>query len=251
MLQSSYAWFCISGYILGGLVFAVSAYRANRRPGEILKVLVVIVLSSLFGAKIFHALFEAEGHALPSGDVATSAFDLFLADPWHWARLLSPGYVFYGGLLSALLLCAIFLWQQKIYRPFQYADFAAPALAIGLAIGRLGCYSVGCCHGRIFDGFGVVPVQLFEAAFALICFLWLMRSSSKDPDGYKLWLFVTLYGVFRFCIEFMRGDDDRGLWFGDAVSTSQIISVLLVLGCLLYDKRPSARISCLGHSPRN
>lgn len=234
MLENSYALFFVSSYFLGTCVFIIKAFSAGRRASEIAEVVVIILISSLFGAKLFHALFEAEGHALPTGEVADNALELFMADPWHWARLFDPGYVFYGGLVSALIVGGALLYKRGFERPLQYADFVAPALALGLGLGRIGCYAAGCCFSQ------EIPIQLIESAFAFSCCAWLlMRNTNGDADGFQLWLFVSLYAVFRFCVEFIRDDYDRGIWLWGYLSTSQIVSLLLLLGCIFYDQGPA------------
>jgi prolipoprotein diacylglyceryltransferase len=231
MLENSYVLFSILGYLAGSSIFVLLAVRAKRNLAESLGILAVIILASLFGAKIFHTLFEADGHGLPNGDVAEGVVDLLAADPWHWARILSPGYVFYGGLVASMLMGALYMWWRRIDRPLQYADFAAPALAIGLAFGRIGCFLGGCCFGREVGDFGPLPVQLIESLFAFACFVFLLPRR-PGQDGSQICLFLVAYSSFRFFIEFLRGDPERGFWLYGWLSTSQIISLLLLAGCL-------------------
>lgn len=201
-------------------VFFYRARNANRSWSDIVSILFVVTPTAWFGAKIAHTFFEAPGHPYDDGGVTESVADLLNADPWHWARIFDPGFVFYGGLIAALLACVILFAVRKIENPWQLADCAAPALALGLAIGRIGCFFAGCCYGRVLPGFETpIPVPLIESLFALWCFFYLKSLRS----------FLFSYAIFRFFVEFMRGDEDRGMWFGDFLSTSQIISILFIV----------------------
>ena len=135
----------------------------------------------------------------------------------------------------------------------------APSIALGQAFGRLGCFSAGCCYGAptsgplsvIFTdphslaplGVPLFPTQLMEATgnLAIFCALLLLRRSKKF-DGQLFWLYVLFYAVLRFIVEIFRGDAIRGLYFGNAISTSQIIAIgmFLLAGIMLVrlSKRP-------------
>lgn len=237
MHEYLYALFSTLGYSAGALVFVLLTRKAHRSWNEIIPLLCVIITASLFGAKLFHVLFEAQGHGLPDGDVAEGVLDLLASDPWHWARLFSPGYVFYGGLLTALFAGGLYLWLSKTARPLQMADCAAPAVALGLCLGRIGCYLGGCCVGMLIGEYGRLPVQVIESAFAGLLFLFLITQKSVGKDGKLLWTFVFAYSAFRFAIEFVRADSERGFWFQQWLSTSQVIALCLLSLIALTWKR--------------
>jgi phosphatidylglycerol:prolipoprotein diacylglycerol transferase len=116
-------------------------------------------------------------------------------------------------------------------------DAIAPGLALGHVTGRLGCWFNGCCYGREDHDYGVVfpslndgiphlPTMLYEAAFLLLLsaflfFLW----HKKRFDGQVFWAYVLLYASWRFCIEYLRGDAERGVLINAALSPSQWISL--------------------------
>lgn len=204
---------------------------------------IVLVISAVMGAKLFHVLFEAEGHVLGGGQIAHSVWDLLRADPWHWARLFEPGYVFYGGVVVASLMVLLFVYRRAIEDPFAAGDYAAPGFALGIAIGRLGCYFAGCCFGVPTDvpwavhfpashatgGVGVHPTQLYDVAFGLVAFAACVWYWPRRKFGGDLFArLLVAYGTWRFLVEFFRGDGDRGVWLGGALSTSQLVSLTVV-----------------------
>jgi len=147
---------------------------------------------------------------------------------------------------------------------WKIADIFSPGIALGQSIGRLGCFAAGCCYGRptklplgvIFrdpyshETVGVPlmiplhPTQLYEAACNAIIFviLWLSLKSKKF-DGQVFILYLVLYSTVRFLIEFLRGDPDRGFLFNGLLSTSQFISLvlLIVAGTLFLTLKPSVQ----------
>lgn len=166
----------------------------------------------------------------------------------EWRRMLSfdlwrSGGVYYGGFLVALLVSVILMRRWRL--PWgKTSDAFAPGVALGHAIGRLGCLSAGCCWGKPTTSWigvrfsekaseltgvptdsALVPTQLIEAAvnFAIFGFLiWLGKR--RAFDGQIIYSYMIIYGVARFTIEFWR-DDPRGQVLG--LSTSQFISIIM------------------------
>jgi len=93
-------------------------------------------------------------------------------------------------------------------------------------------------------GVALYPTQLIEAATELLIFgLLAWKSRKKAFDGQILLLYLMAYAILRFGIEFLRGDRERGLYFNEAVSFSQILSIALFIGALsvlIYRRRRSA-----------
>lgn len=192
-----------AGYSLGSGLFIWSALQNGHKIGPAFKVLSLMLLGALLGSKLFHVLFEAYGHIGPDGQLIHNTWELLQADPWHALRFDDPGYVFYGGLLGALILA------------WRYQDFslhAVKGLSLGLCIGRIGCFFTGCCYG-----IANLPVQLYEAGFAL----WLLFKAQSLGN----WLWA--YAIWRFFIEFLRADSSRGIW-ALGLSSSQWISAILL-----------------------
>ncbi len=181
--------------------------------------------------------------------------------------LLRSGGVYLGGFLGGL---AVALWLARRYQLpwWRTADAFAPSAALGLGLGRLGCFSAGCCWGkptaawwgvefpeiaRQFvgtpTGVRLHPTQLYEAAAAFVLFLFLLRVRKRRAfPGQVILAYMFLYGALRLVIEFWR-DDWRG-WVGP-LSTSQFLSIGLMLAALFFyvrlsRHRPEAAISAKG-----
>ena len=160
---------------------------------------------------------------------------------------LQAAGIFYGGFMAALVMAGVYMWRKGL-PVLKTMDVFAPGLALGHAIGRLGCFSAGCCWGlpthlpwavtftnpRANELVGVPlnmplhPTQLYEAgaeALILACLLVFERRGRPFP-GRTFWSYLLLYGISRFVIEFYRGDS-RGMVF-NVLSTSQFVSVVLV-----------------------
>jgi phosphatidylglycerol:prolipoprotein diacylglycerol transferase len=142
-------------------------------------------------------------------------------------------------------------------------DAFAPGLALGHAIGRVGCFAAGCCYGKeTHHVWGVVfrnplanqitgtplnvplePTQLFEAAVELANFfflMWLLKRRKFDGQVFGAFLFI--YGVARFFLEYLRDDPGRGSVFGGAITGTQLIAVGLVIGGgIIWWLRPGAK----------
>lgn len=189
-------------------------------------------------------------------------------DCFAWAKFWNPGYAYYGGFLFASV-GAWFLLKHDQFPFWKAADMAGFAIPIGLAFGRMGCLLAGCCFGGQTDSsmalsfppqspasdaqyklgllkssrawsLPVHPTQIYEAALAIsiaaFCLLWV--HGRKKYDGQVFVVFMGLYALGRFMLEFLRADD-RGAALG--LSTSQLIGVALAAAALFLHRRLSAR----------
>lgn len=251
-----YATATITGYVVAVAIGFWLGLKDGRDARDLLELAIVIVLSAVLGAKIFHTLFEASGHRLPDGSVANGLMELLKADPWHWARLFESGYVFYGGVVGALGMAYLFTVRAGFEHKGGFGDYAAPGFAIGIFIGRVGCFLAGCCYGAESDvawavafpaghpteGAHVHPVQLYDAGYGLVAFvlcLWYYprRRFAGDVFGGL----IASYAVWRFVTEMFRADADRGVWMGGALSTSQIVSLVVLPATLFFWLREAHR----------
>lgn len=178
----------------GSVVAVLWLWRQRRGIGvsdnEFWAAIWLLVLSGIAGAK---ALFVVLGHA----HYTRGELEL-------WADF-GVGFVFFGGLLGALVAGALFAWWRRLDF-VRGADYFAVALPLGHAVGRLGCYAEGCCHGR--DG---LPVQLYEACalllIALVCHAALARVEAGTwARGAALRWYLALYGTLRVVLDPLRAD---------------------------------------------
>lgn len=147
------------------------------------------------------------------------------------------GFVFYGGLIFGLGFVGV--WKIRWPLSFKTLWALLIALTFGHAIGRIGCYLAGCCYGApttwvwgiFLHGTHRHPTQLIEA-LALLILGWVLLKSSERKMA--LSLYMISYGLIRFVIEALRGDEIRGLW--GSLTPSQWISLALVCGGVLVNK---------------
>lgn len=151
------------------------------------------------------------------------------------SHILNGSGVFYGGLFGGFIFVLIFAKKKKIAIK-RLSDLLLPSLLIFHTFGRIGCLFAGCCYGiesswGIVDSSGTVrlPVQLFEAifVFSFLCVIQILHPERKWK-GILLPLYLVVYPIGRFFLEFLRGDVGRGIYI---LSVSQWISLgLLPIG---------------------
>lgn len=153
---------------------------------------------------------------------------------------LGSGMTFIGGLIGgvACFLAIYFIFRKKYTaRLYEVISLLPCSILIAHAFGRIGCFFAGCCYGKETDSFlgvqfpdlphPVHPTQLYEAAFLFVLFAVSVYLILKKDFKHNLSLYLIAYGVFRFLIEYVRGDD-RGELVG-FVSPSQFWSILMVV----------------------
>ena len=233
--------------------------RAGIDPDHTWDLLFMAVIGGFVGARLYYVLLH---------------LDWTLEDPVGML-LARGGMVWYGGFLGA---AALMIWQMRRSElpVLKVADLTAPSLALGYAIGRMGCFLVGDDYGRPTDSwvglafpegapptrvdaleqaFGiqvdpalveqygqVVPVhptQLYEVALSTLIFvaLWNLRKH-RHAAGWLFSLWLALAGVERFVVEFVRVKDDR--FFGP-LSLAQVVSLALVVLGLYGVRRFASR----------
>jgi phosphatidylglycerol:prolipoprotein diacylglycerol transferase len=174
------------------------------------------------------------------------------SDLWSLATLQAAGD-FYGGFIGALAAALIFFLRHPEVPRWRFADLAAPSIALGQAIGRIGCLMAGDDFGRpthlpwavtFHDqdaadiggaplGVPLHPVQIYESAACLGIFLILVRlARRKRFAGEIILAYSMMYAVARFFLEYLRGDMDRGFVFGGMLSTSQFIAILVLIAAV-------------------
>lgn len=241
---STYTLMALIGALLVGFIFSIRIKRQNLDNNNAIIVLLISALGVLLGGHVLYGLTNIAGwHLIFEANSLIDSLRIFLA--------LFGGSVFYGGLIGGLITGLICIRVMKL--PLRiYADNIAPLIPLFHGIARVGCFLGGCCYG-IESSFGFTvtgnelvpslngvnrfPVQLLEAACNLLLFALLWFLLHKLPDhsrlrGKLLPLYLVLYGIVRFSVEFLRGDAYRG--FVGIFSTSQFISLLLGGSALIY-----------------
>jgi phosphatidylglycerol---prolipoprotein diacylglyceryl transferase len=234
---------------LGMLAALIAASRLGERDGipreKVYDLGLWTLIGGLLGSKLLMVLVE------DNVDILSLDF-------------LRSGGVFYGSLIGGFLTVVMLVRRYKL--PFwKTADAFAPAVALGQAFGRQGCFAAGCCWGDVchlpigvhftelghqYTGVPIVgpdgsalylwPTQLIESFFMLGVFAllaWLHRR--KTFDGQILILYGFIYSLFRFSIEFIRGDDASrgdllGLTAATGLSPSQLISLVVAAACAIF-----------------
>lgn len=199
------------------------------------------------------------------------ALDPAIRDNWReifsLATLQAAG-IFYGGLVVALGTAFVYMWRKRL-PALKTADAFAPGVALGHAIGRLGCFSAGCCWGvpthlpwavtftnpRARELVGVPlgvplhPTQLYESLAELVIFALLYWQFLRPHrDGSIVSLYLVLYGIARFLVEFVRFHDPQSNPLTGPFSTEQWISLALIAVGLGYwafarKRQPLTRVS--------
>lgn len=157
---------------------------------------------------------------------------------WNFKEyIMHIGFVYYGaivGTIITVIICSRFNLQESL----KVTDTLARLIPIGQAIGRFGCFFNGCCYGKEYNGPLAVTYRV-QNEYKLVFPTWFIESfvclslgvfflRKRDLSlGMYTYLYAVIYGVFRFFIEFMRGDIIRGFFGG--LSTSQWISIAFVI----------------------
>ncbi len=230
----TYGLFYALGF-LAGLRLAVGyAKREGIETTRIIDLGIVTLIAGFVGAKVLLYLID---------------WRYYLEHPFEMVRSLRSAGVFYGGFLFAAVAAVWYIRRHSL--PLgRITDLAAPSIALGQAIGRIGCLAAGCCYGRPCDlpwavtfndpnafrltgaplGVALHPTQIYHAlADLLVLSVTLVAMRHRKRPGQVFWIYVLVHAVLRFVVEFYRGDTARGLFLGDRISTSQILSIVAVL----------------------
>ncbi|MGB3080725.1 MAG: prolipoprotein diacylglyceryl transferase family protein [Saprospiraceae bacterium] len=199
----SFHFFGVLGYMLGTLLGVVLASQLNLKP------LIVLLMAGIGAATFFLLAFLGK-----------------------WITRQET-IVYYHHEISILLLCTLYLYLIK--QPIlPYLDITLIGIGTFLAFGRIGCYSVGCCHGKphkhgvkygqqhvdtgftwFYKDIPLLPVQLIESAYVFLTVLIsvVLLLNGAIP-GTVILVYTVVYGSMRYALEFLRGDPERPLWHG-------------------------------------
>ncbi len=226
----TYGVLLAAAYLLGLQFALVRARQRSLDPNRVMDLGIYIIISALVGAKLL---------------LLVTDFQTFRTNPAEIFNLLREGGVYYGGLLVAVSVALLYIHAVGLPL-WTTCDVFAPGIALGHVIGRFGCFFAGCCWGKPTNvpwaitftnpfananvgtplNVPLHPTQLYEAGaeFLILVFLLATEKSGRRFAGRTFWLYMLLYAISRYIIEYYR-DDPRGSV--GPFSTSQFISLIL------------------------
>ncbi|MBT4027260.1 prolipoprotein diacylglyceryl transferase [Desulfobacula sp.] len=229
----TYGLFVALGFMTAVWVSQKNAATHDISPQAVTDIFFVILVSALFGARLLYVLINFNNYK-------DNWLDIF--------KIWNGGLVFFGGFLGAVIASFIYMKMQN-FNTWKTADLLSPGVALGHALGRLGCFFAGCCYGKICDlPFAIKftnpeslapldvylhPTQIYSVLSNFILFFILMGIQKKKKfNGMVFLTYIMLYSLFRFIIEFFRGDF-RGNFIFDSISMSQGIGLMVFFIALI------------------
>lgn len=215
----------ISSYFMIYKSEKISVYTATR-------LIICCIISGIalyFGAFFFDALF----HTIEKGE------------------LTYGGITWLGGVVVSFPICILLIHKLVPVakgRALYTFSLIVPQIVLAHAFGRVGCFLAGCCYGKETTSFlgvtfpdmdyKVLPTQLFEAVFELLLYLF-MVFFRKKTKGHNLEIYFISYGIFRFILEFFRGDSrgSTGLLLTPAQCLDIIIIICAIFIILFYKQK--------------
>ncbi|MCC6342218.1 MAG: prolipoprotein diacylglyceryl transferase [Bryobacterales bacterium] len=232
------------GFLLGLWVTGKLARRKGLDPQMATDLGVYVALAGLAGAKLMMILYDLPYYVKNPLEIVSFS-------------TLQAGGVFFGGLIGALIVAVWYLRSRKLSF-VKVADVFAPGIALGHAIGRIGCFSAGCCWGLecklpwavTFNdpeayklvgvplGIPLHPTQLYESIAEFLIFAILYRRIRRPHrQGAVIGLYLVLYPTARFLVEFVRAHDQANP-FGWVLTAAQWTTLFLIpLGLWLMKGR--------------
>lgn len=232
------------GIIVSVVMATHRAKKKSMSDDVVMNIAIIGVAAGFVGAKLLYVIVE---------------FNNFLKNPL--AVLGSEGFVVYGGIIAGVTAVIVYCKIKKIIF-LEYFDLTAPSIAIAQGFGRIGCFLAGCCYGKQTESFiGVVfpegsfapagvklyPTQLISSAGDfLITIILLLYTKKAKHTGDVGAMYLMLYGVGRFLVEFLRSDERGAVGY---LSTSQFISIgIMIVAIFMFIKNrklnPSLKCDC-------
>ncbi|HER24005.1 MAG TPA: prolipoprotein diacylglyceryl transferase [Candidatus Atribacteria bacterium] len=244
----SYGLMIALAFITAILFAMKEAKKIGEDPERILDISLYVILGALIGGRLGYVLIY---------------LDYYMKNPLKILYFRQGGLSFLGGFLVAYFLCWLYVRKTKISF-WKYADIAAPSIALGIAIGRIGCFLNGCCFGVVSENYGikfpslnmppvylqqlkdgliapgssctlpVIPTQIYTSLYGFLIFFILIRMKKhKKYDGFLMLSFFLLYSISRFTIEFFRFYENNYKVF-NLLTITQAILIGVVLVSLVF-----------------
>ncbi len=215
----SYGLMLAIAFLIGSTLAVFQAKKQNLNPDLIFNLCFIVFISGIIGARLLY-IFENIAY--------------YLRSPLEIIMLARGGLSWFGGLILGFLSGIIYLKKKKL-SIYGVLDLMSPFVALGQAIGRVGCLLNGCCFGEI-SKFGLyfpvhnltlIPTQIYSS-LALVFIFIVLRFSQDRPHktGEIFFAYLILYSAKRFFIEFWRADNPIIL-FG--LTLFQLMSIAVFL----------------------
>lgn len=228
----SYGLMIAIGIIIAATLLIKEGKKRNIDEDSLLNLIIFTVIGGVLGGKLLFIITEIKE---------------IIKDP---SVLLNFGYGFVvygaiiGGALTTYTYCKIHKWN-----PLELMDMVVPGLAIAQGFGRIGCFLAGCCYGAETNlkigvefpkgslapsGVHLHPTQIYSSIFDFILgFFLLYYAKKKRADGKVMGMYLMIYSVGRFFVEFVRNDPRGNVGI---LSTSQFIAMFtLLIGIIVFN----------------
>jgi phosphatidylglycerol:prolipoprotein diacylglycerol transferase len=241
----SYGVCVAAAFLLAIITAAARARRYGWSADVIYDISLYILVASLIGSRLLYVIETP---------------DEFIQAPWEVFMIWRGGLVYYGGVIAAVIAAIVYLKKHRLSVGKGF-DLLVPSLALGHAVGRVGCLLNGCCFGKVsflpwairfpkgspvyfyqlyVEGslppgsarsLPVHPTQIYSSIMELFIFVVLATYlPRKKFDGQIFWLYILLYGAGRFFVEFFRADNPAVKWLGVLdLSVPQLMSLAAIV----------------------
>jgi len=195
----SYGLMLAIAFATSSALLVLQTRRQNMNPDTIFNFAFIVFISGVIGARIFYIMTNVA---------------YYLRNPLEIIMLQHGGLAWFGGLIAGIFSGALYLKSKRLPM-YKVMDLVVPFVALGQAIGRIGCLLNGCCFG-IESKFGIyfpvhkailIPVQIYSALILIIIYI-ILRFLQDRPhrEGEIFYMYLLLYSTKRFFIEFWRAD---------------------------------------------
>ncbi|MCF8144393.1 MAG: prolipoprotein diacylglyceryl transferase [Deltaproteobacteria bacterium] len=229
----TYGLFVATGFLVGLMVAIKIGKSEGIPPQQTTDIGFLMIVAAIAGSRIMYVLMN---------------LSYYMERPTDIFKMWQGGLVFSGGIVC-VVLAVVWYTRRHQLSFWKMTDMWAPAMAIGQAIGRIGCFMAGCCYGKpTGSSCGVVftdphslaplniplhPTQLYSSAGNFIIFvILLLLHRKKTFDGQVfLWLLV-LHSTARLFVERFRGDD-RGMLLGSGMTITQLVTLVILIAAIV------------------
>ncbi|SPD73739.1 Prolipoprotein diacylglyceryl transferase [uncultured Desulfobacterium sp.] len=226
----TYGLFVALGFFVGLMVAKKLGEPAGLSRDQVMDMGFIIILSAIIGSRVMYVLMNTS---------------YYTRNPLDMFKIWQGGLVFSGGVLAVVLTMVWYIKRHGLSLG-KIADLWAPAVAIGEAIGRIGCLMAGCCYGRptgmpwgitFTDPHSLAcplnvplhPTQIYTSLSGIIIFITIMLLYVKRQfEGQVFLWFLILHSTARLVIEQFRGDD-RGVLLSSGMSMTQFVAILILI----------------------